>query len=107
MVFVSFINVLWEVIIGAKASSNHSSNCLPEVVVCLPEVVAYYSGCSSNHSSNCFDYSSYLSNPGLDSNFGSSTCSSRYYLHTTPVVVGFVDSHTVLALLSFVLTDSP
>ena len=31
----------------------------------------------------------------------------RYYLHTAPAVVGFVDSHTVLVLLSFVSHDSP
>ena len=71
------------------------------VVVCLLEVVAYYSSCSSNHSSYCSDYFGYLSNPGLD--FGS----GRYYLHTAPDVVGFVDSHTMLALLSSVSTDSP
>ena len=75
------------------------------VVVCLLEVVAYYSGCSSSHSSNFSYYSGYLSNPGLDSDSG--TCSGRYYLHTTPIVVGFVDSHIVLALLSSVPTDNP
>ena len=77
------------------------------VVVCLLEVVAYYFGCPS---SNCFDcsyYSGYLSNPGLDSDCGSGTYSGRYYLHTAPAVVGFVDSHTVLALLSSIPTDSP
>ena len=74
------------------------------VVACLLEVVAYYFGCSSNHSS---DYSSYLSNPSLDYNSGSSTCSYRYYLHTALVVVGFSNSHIVLTLLSSVLTDSP
>ena len=77
------------------------------VVVCLLEVVAYYSGCSSIHSSFCSDYSGYLSNPGLDYDFGYGTCSSRYYLHTAPVVVGFADSHTVLTLLSSVPTDRP
>ena len=77
------------------------------VVACLLEVVAYHSGCSSSHSSYSSDYVGYLSNPGLDSDSGSGTCSGRYYLHTAPVVVGFADSHTVLALLSFVPPDSP
>ena len=77
------------------------------VVVYLLEVVAYYSGCSSSYSSDSSNYSGYLSNSGLDSDSGSSTCSNRYYLHTAPVVVGFVDSHTVLALLSSVPTESP
>ena len=76
------------------------------VVVCSLKVVAYYSGCSSSHSFDCSDYFGYLSNHGLNSNSGSYTCSGRYYLHATPGVVGFADSHTVLALLSFVLTDS-
>ena len=67
------------------------------VVVCLLEVVAYYSGCSSSHSSDFSDYSGYLTNLGLDSESCSSTCSGRYYLHTAPDVVGFADSHTVLA----------
>ena len=77
------------------------------MVGCLLEVVEYYSSCSSSHSSAYSDYSGYLSNPGLDSDSGFGTFSDRYYLHTTPVVVGFADSHTVLALLSSVLTDSP
>ena len=77
------------------------------VVVCLLKGVAYYSGCSSSHSSDCSDYSGYLSNPGLDSDSSSSTCSGRYYLHTAPAVVGFVDSHIVLVLLSSVSHDSP
>ena len=77
------------------------------VVACLLEVVAYYFGCSSNHSFDCFDYSGYLSNPGLDSDVGSSTCSDRYYLHIVPAIVGFADSHTVLALLSSVPPNSP
>ena len=79
------------------------------VVVCLLEVVAYYSSCFSSRSSNCFDYSGYLSNPGLDSDSrsGSGTCSGRYYLHTAPTIVGFDDSHTVLSLLSSISTDSP
>ena len=77
------------------------------VVVCLLEVVAYSSGCSSIHSSDCSDYSGYFSNPGLDSDSGSGTCSGRYYLHTDPAIVGFVDSHTVFALLSSVPTNSP
>ena len=38
---------------------------------------------------------------------GSGTCSGRYYLHTALVVVGFADSHIVLALLSSVPHDSP
>ena len=76
------------------------------MVVFLLEVVAYYSGCSSNHSSDCFDYSGYLSNPGLDSDSGSGTYSGRYYLHTAPAVVGFTNSHTGLALLSSVPTDN-
>ena len=76
------------------------------VVVCLLEVVAYYSGCSSSHSSDCSDYFGYLSNPGLDSDSSSGTCSGRYYLYTDPTIIGFSDSHTVLALLSFVPTDS-
>ena len=77
------------------------------VVVFFLEVVAYYSGCSSSRSSDCSDYSGYLSNPGLDSDSGSCTCFGRYYLHTTPVVFGFSDSHTMLALLSSIPTDSP
>ena len=77
------------------------------VVVCFLEVVAYYSGCSSSHSSDCPDYSGYLSNLGLDSDSGFGTCSGRYYLHTTPTVVGFSDSHTVLDLLSSIPTNSP
>ena len=77
------------------------------VLVCLLEVVAYYSGCFSNHSSYCSNYSGYLSNPNLDSDSGSGTCSSRYYLHTALAVVGFADSHTVLALLSSVSPGSP
>ena len=44
------------------------------VVVCLIEVMAYYSGCSSSHSFG------YLSNPGLDYDSDSGTCSSRYLL---------------------------
>ena len=77
------------------------------VVVCLLEVVAYYSGCSSSHSSDCSNYSSYLSNIGLDYDSSSGTCSGRYYLYTAPAIVGFADSHIVLAILSFVPTDSP
>ena len=61
-------------------------------------MVAYYSGCSYNHNSDCSDYSGYFSNPGLDSDYGSGTYSGKYYLHTTLVVVGFADSHTVLVL---------
>ena len=77
------------------------------VVVCLLEVVAYYSGCSSSHNSDCSDYFGYLSYPSLDSDSSSGTYSGRYYLYTNPTVVGFADSHTVLALLSSVPTDSP
>ena len=68
------------------------------VVVCLLEVMAYYYGCSSSHSSDHSDYSSYLSNPVFDSDSDSGTCSGRF---------GFADSHTMLALLSSVPTDSP
>ena len=77
------------------------------VVVCLLEMVAYYSGCSSSHSSYFSDYSGYLTNPGLDSYSCSGTCSGRYYLHSTPIVAGFADSHIVLTLLSSIPTDSP
>ena len=66
------------------------------VVVCLLEVMAYYSDCSSSRSSDYSDYSSYLSNPG-----------HTYYLHTIPVIVDFSNSHTVLALLSSALTNNP
>ena len=72
----------------------HSS----QMAVCSLEVVAYYSSCSSSHSSGCFDYSCYLSNTGPESDM--------YYLHTVPVVVDSTDSHIVLALLSFVLTNN-
>ena len=74
------------------------------MTVCSLDVVAYYSDCSSSHSSGCSDYSSFLSNLGHDSDSG--TCSDMYYLYTIPVVVDSADSHTVLALLSFVLTDN-
>ena len=77
------------------------------VVVCLLEVMAYYSGCSSSHSFDCSDYSSYLSNPGLDFDSDFGTCSSRHYLHTASDVVGLTDSHTVLALLSSTPIDNP
>ena len=77
------------------------------VVVCLLEVMAYYSSYSSSHSSDCSNYSGYLSNPGLDSDSYSGTCSGRYYLHTTPNVVGLTDSHTMLALLSSAPTNNP
>ena len=77
------------------------------VVACLLEVVAYYFGCSSSHSFDCSNYSSYLSNPSLDSDAGSGTCSDRYYLYIVPAIVDFADSHTVLALLSSVLPESP
>ena len=95
-----------------RGKSSYELRLLPNllsslVVVCLLEVVAYYSCCSSSHSYDCSDYSGYLSNPGLDSNSSSGTCSDRYYLHTTPAIVGFADSHTMLALLSSVPSDSP
>ena len=72
---------------------------------CSLEVVACYSGCFSSHNSSCSDYSSYLSNPGPDSDSG--TCYDMYYLYIVPIVVDSADSHTVLALLSSVLTDNP
>ena len=75
-----------------------------QVAACSLEVEAYYSGCSSSHNS---DYSGYLSNPGLDSDSDSSTCSNMYYLHIVPAVVDFADSHIVLVLLSFVPTGNP
>ena len=74
------------------------------MAICSLEVVAYYSGCSSSHSSSCSDYSGYLSNLGLDSD--SCTCSDMYYLHTVPDVVDSADSHTVLGLLSSVMTNN-
>ena len=77
-----------------------------QVVACSLEMVAYYFGCSSSHNYDCSDYSGYLSNPGLDSDVGSGTCSDRYYLYTVPTVVDFADSHTMLALLSSTPTDS-
>ena len=77
------------------------------VVVCLLKVMAYYSNCSSSHSPDWSDYSSYLSNPGLDSDSNYGTCSDTHYLHIVPVVVDFSYSHTVLALLSFASTDNP
>ena len=78
-----------------------------QVVACSLEVVAYYSGCSSSQSSDCSNYFGYISNPGLDSDAGSDTCSDRYYLHTVPAVIDFTDSHTVLSLLSSTPTDNP
>ena len=77
------------------------------MVACSLEVVAYYSGCSSNHNSGCSDYSGYLSNPGPDFDSNSGTCSDMYYLYIVPAVVDSANSHTVLALLSSVLTDNP
>ena len=44
------------------------------------------------------------SNPSPDSDSG--TCSNMYYLHTILAVVDSADSHTVLALLSSVLTNN-
>ena len=78
-----------------------------QVAACSLEVVAYYSGCSSSHSSNCSNYFGYLSNPGLDFDSDSSTCSDTYYLHIVPTVVDFSYSHTVLALLSSTPTETP
>ena len=78
-----------------------------QVAACLLEVVAYYSSYSSSHSSDCSDYSGYPSNPGLDSDAGSDTCSDRYYLRIVPAVVDFADSHIMLALLSSSPTDNP
>ena len=77
------------------------------MAACSLEVVANYSGYSSSHSSDCFNYSGFLSNPDLDSDAGSDTCSNTYYLHTVPTVVDFSDSHIVLALLSSAPTDNP
>ena len=78
-----------------------------QVAACSLEVVAYYYGCSSSHSFGCSDYSSYLSNPSLDSDSDSGTFSDMYYLHTIPVVIDSTDSHIVLALLSYDPTDNP
>ena len=64
------------------------------------EVVAYYSSCSSSHSPGYSDYSGYLSNPSLDSDSDSGTCSDMYYLQTVLFVVDSTDSHIVLTLLS-------
>ena len=102
MAFVSFIN----------GKSSYELRLLPnplssQVAACSLEVVANYSGCSSCHSSGCSDYSGYLSNPGLDYDSDSGTCSDMYYLHTIPNVVDSADSHTVLTLLSSTLTDNP
>ena len=77
------------------------------MAACSIEVVAYYSGCFFSHNSGCSDYSGYLSNPSLDSDSDSSTCSNMYYLHIVPVVVDSSDSHIALALLSFALTENP
>ena len=78
-----------------------------QVAVCSLEVVAHYSDCSSSHNYGCFDYSGYLSNLGLDSNFVYDTYYDMYYLHTVHSVVDSADSHTVLALLSSAPTDNP
>ena len=78
-----------------------------QVAACSLEVVTYYSGCSSSHSSGCSDYSGYLSNPGLDSDSYSGTCSDMYYLHIVPPVIDSANSHTMLALLSSAPTDNP
>ena len=75
-----------------------------QVAACSLEVVVYYSSCSSSHNSGCSDCSGYLSNSSLDSDSDSGTFSDMYYLHTVPIVVDFVDSHTMLALLSSVPT---
>ena len=78
-----------------------------QVAACSLEVVAYYSGCSSSHNFSCSDYCGYLSNPSPYSDSGSGTSSDMYFLHIVPAFVDFVDSHTVLALLSSVPTDNP
>ena len=76
------------------------------MAACSLEVMAYYSSCSSSYSYGCSNYSSYLSNPGLDYDSDSGTCSDMYYLHIVPVVVDSVDSHTMLALLSSTPTNN-
>ena len=80
-----------------------------QVAACSLEVVAYYSSGSSSHNSGCSDYSGYLSNPGpdFDFDFDFGTCYDMYYLHIVPAVVDSTDSHTVLTLLSSVLTENP
>ena len=78
-----------------------------QVAACSLEVVAYYSGCFSSHSFDCSDYSGYFSNPGLDSDSNSGTCSDMYYLHIVPTVVDSTDSHTMLTLLSYAPIDNP
>ena len=78
-----------------------------QVAACSPEVVAYYSGYSSSHSSDCSDYSGYLSNTSFDSDSDSDTNFDMYYLQIVPAIVDSADSHTMLALLSSVLTDNP
>ena len=78
-----------------------------QVAACSLEVMAYYSDCSSIYSSGYSDYSSYLSNPGLDSDSDSGTCSIMYYLYTIPAIIDSADSHTMFALLSFAPTDNP
>ena len=83
------------------------SNPLSSQMACSLEVVAYYSGCSSSHSSGCSDYSSYLSNPGFDSDSDSGTYSDMYYLHIVLTVVDSANSHTVLALMSSASIDNP
>ena len=69
------------------------------------EVVAYYSSCFSSHNSCCSYYFGYLSN--LCPDYDSGTCSDMYYLHIVPTLVDYANSHTVLALLSSVLTENP
>ena len=92
--------------------SSYEQGLLPNlpsflVVVCLLEMVAYYSGYSSNYSSDYSYYSGYLFKPSLDSDSDSGTCSDTYCLHTVPVVVDFSGSHTGLALLSSAPTENP
>ena len=79
------------------------------MAACSLEVVECYSCCFSSHNSDCYDYSGYLSNPGpdYDYDYDSGTCTDMYYLHTITAVVDSTDSHTVLALLSSVLTNNP
>ena len=71
------------------------------------KVVACYSDYSSIHSFDCSDYSDCLSISGLDSNSDSGIYSDMYCLHTVPIVVDYVDSHTEPALLSSAPTDNP
>ena len=64
------------------------------VVVCLLEIMAYYSDYSSSHSFDCSDYSGYPSNPGFDSNYDFGACFDTHCLHIIPAVIDSADSHT-------------